>query len=359
MRAPSVVSGDDAIGALVADVWRLARRRGHAISRHLYGFPESRMIWRSALSIASRGKLSILIFHRVLQRPDPLFPGEPSAAEFDALLRHVKSRFNVLRLCDAVRLLKEGALPSRALAVTFDDGYEDNLSVAAPLLQKYALPATVFVASGYLGASCMWNDLVIEAFRRSKQSELDLTRLALGTHSLASLDQRRAGIERVLAGIKHLQIGPRDELAHAILMVAEVPSPTGLMLSRESIRSLPTWGVDVGAHTVNHPILNKISFDDAWREITENKRDLEHELGRPINLFAYPNGRPTLDYSNEHVRMVRDAGFVGAVTTSWGAATRSSDVFQLPRFTPWTRKDLNFDLLMLRNLSRGAEDKAA
>ena len=144
------------------------------------------MIWRSALALASRGKLSILIFHRVLSKADPLLPSEPSAAQFDALLRHIKTRFAVLPLSDAVRRLYDGTLPAGALAITFDDGYADNLAVAAPILQRYGIPATVFISTGYLDGRCMWNDLVIEAFRSSKQAELDLTTLSLGKHLLAS-----------------------------------------------------------------------------------------------------------------------------------------------------------------------------
>ena len=81
------------------------------------------MITRTALSLASRGRLSILIFHRVLREPDPLLPSEPSAAEFEAIAEHVKARFTALPLSEAVARLQSGTLPSAALSITFDDGH--------------------------------------------------------------------------------------------------------------------------------------------------------------------------------------------------------------------------------------------
>jgi len=118
-------------------------------------------------------------------------------------------------------------------------------------------------------------------------------------------------------------------------------------------------GLDVGAHTVRHPILAELSAEDAWSEIAESKRELEALLQRPVTLFAYPNGKPGSDYRGEHVRMVKEAGYTAAVSTAWGAATRDSDVLQLPRFTPWSRNPLKFDLMMLRNLRAGAEQRAS
>ena len=114
-----------------------------------------------------RARLSVLIFHRVLPRPDPLFPGVIDAAGFDAICRWVKGWFNVLALDDAARRLRDGSLPERALAITFDDGYADNHDVALPILLRHGLPATFFIATGFLDGGRMWNDTVIESIRRT------------------------------------------------------------------------------------------------------------------------------------------------------------------------------------------------
>jgi len=304
---------------------------------------------RTALTAASHGRLSILIFHRVLEQADPLLPLEPSARQFDDILTHVKRQFTTLPLIEAISRLSERTLPPRALCITFDDGYADNLTLAAPLLAKHGLPATVFVATGYFGTT-MWNDRIIEAFRCTRKAELDLTRLELGRYRLSSPDDRRNAIDRVLLAIRYLPFQQRAQRVQDVLDIAEVEVPAGKMVTEASLRTLAERGVDIGAHTVTHPILANTAPDDAWSEIVESKRCLEAVLGRTVALFAYPNGRPNTDYTSEHVRMVREAGFLGAVTTASGAAGPASDVYQLPRFTPWSYQPAKFDLLTIRNV---------
>jgi peptidoglycan/xylan/chitin deacetylase (PgdA/CDA1 family) len=308
------------------------------------------MIWRTALALASRGRLAILIFHRVLAKPDPLLPGEPSADEFDALLAHVASRFRVVPLAQAARALYAGTLAPRTLAITFDDGYANNLDIAAPILRKHGMPATVFVATGYLDGRCMFNDAIIEAFRATPHATLDLGALGLGSHALGSDAERRAAIDAVLREVKPRAPEERDRIAREILRCAHVAAPRDLMLTRASVRALGAFGLDVGAHSVSHPILARTPSDVAWHEIRESKRDLENLVHAPVTQFAYPNGRPGEDYTDEHVAMVREAGFAFAVSTAAGVASRDGDRLQLPRFTPWTRQPLKFDLMMLRNL---------
>lgn len=307
--------------------------------------------------MASRGrggaKLSILMFHRVLPKQDAVFPGDPFAASFEALLRHVARRFRVMSFSEAIDKRQRGKLPSRALSITFDDGYADNLTVAAPLLSKMGLPATVFVASNYLDQGCMFNDLVVHAVRETRAAVLDLRTEGLGSHDLGSPGQRRQAIEALLGAIKYLEPAERTARAEAVLAAAHVSPPTGLMLTRDEVRELKQWGMEVGAHTLSHPILARLDSAQAWDEISGSKRVLEGILGHPVRWFAYPNGRPGRDYNAEHVDMVRKAGFAAAVTTAPGAATRHSDPFQLPRFTPWHPPSLRFDLLMARNLWQG------
>jgi peptidoglycan/xylan/chitin deacetylase (PgdA/CDA1 family) len=122
------------------------------------------------------------------------------------------------------------------------------------------------------------------------------------------------------------------------------------MLTSDMVRTLAGMGFDIGAHTVTHPILARLSSEQANDEIVRGKAELERITGREVSLFAYPNGVPGTDYRAEHVRMVREAGFAAAVTTSSGVATSASSAFELPRFTPWSRTALKFDVLMLRNL---------
>jgi hypothetical protein len=124
------------------------------------------------LGAGADAKLSILIYHRVLPVPDPLFPTETTVESFDAQLGLLKSLFNVLPLPEAVARLKAGTLPARAASITFDDGYADNFTRALPILQKHGLHATFFIATAYLDGGRMFNDTVIESIRQCTQRHL-------------------------------------------------------------------------------------------------------------------------------------------------------------------------------------------
>jgi peptidoglycan/xylan/chitin deacetylase (PgdA/CDA1 family) len=300
-----------------------------------------------------RGRLSILIFHRVLREPDALIPELPSASAFEATMRWVRDWFNVLPLGEAVERLYAGTIPARALAITFDDGYADNEEVAAPILNRLGLPATFFIATGFIGGGCMWNDQVIEAIRRVRAMELDLRQFGLSVHALDSDAARRRAVTEVLGAIKHLDQQRRQSIADAIGALAGLERPTPLMMTVDQLRAMRrTHGMEIGAHTVTHPILTRLSGAAALDEIARGKRELEAMVGETVRLFAYPNGVPEQDYRPEHAAMVRDCGFEAAVSTAWGAASASSERFQLPRFTPWDRTRMRYGVRLLHNLQR-------
>lgn len=302
-----------------------------------------------------RARLSILIFHRVLARPDALFPDEVDAARFDQVCAWVRQWFEVLPLDEAVRRLVQGTLPARALAITFDDGYEDNCSIAMPILRRHGLSATFFVATGFLDGGCMWNDHIIEAVRGTERAALDLAQIGhpdFGVFRTDDIASRRAAIDAILPRAKYLAPAQRLAFSQRVAELAQTPPASHLMMSSQQVRELHAGGMQIGAHTVNHPILARLSPAEAGREIGDSKRQLEAITHAPVTLFAYPNGRPGDDYDDASVALVREVGFEAAVATTWGAARRDSDPFQLPRFTPWDRSRLRFGLRLVDNLRR-------
>lgn len=310
---------------------------------------------RAAVRLASawRGaRLSILIFHRVLAQPDALMPGEPDSAEFDALLEAVAQNFSTLSLSEAVRHLSAGSLPPRALCITFDDGYADNAEIALPLLQRHGLPATFFVATEFLDGGRMWNDSVIESVRRAPGPQWDLSALQLGEHTLGTAAQRCQAIAAILNQLKYLPLPQRLEKVQALVGHVGQPLPDNLMMTAQQVRSLRRAGMEIGGHTRSHPILTKLAPEAAREEMRAGKMRLEEILDEAVTLFAYPNGKPNQDYAAEHVLMTRELGFQTAVSTAWGSAQRDSDIFQLPRFTPWERAPQRFILRLAQNLFR-------
>jgi peptidoglycan/xylan/chitin deacetylase (PgdA/CDA1 family) len=298
--------------------------------------------------------LSILIYHRVLPQRDPLFPAELDAAEFSAQIGMLAERFTVLPLREAVRRAKAGTLPPRAAAITFDDGYADNATVALPILQRHRLPATFFVATGYLDGGRMWNDSVYELVRRAPGHLLDAAALGLGTYPLHTLAERRRAIPALIGQLKYLPMAERQQQVDRLVALAGAALPEDLMMTSAQVHQLHAAGMDIGAHTVNHPILARLPDAAARDEIAAGRRALEDIIGHPVPLLAYPNGKPGEDYDARHVAMARELGFEGAVSTAWGSSRRP-DPYQLPRFTPWDRSPLRFTLRMARNLVTGTQ----
>ena len=259
-------------------------------------------------------------------------------------MRWVKANFNVLPLAAAVQSLREDRLPRRALCITFDDGYADNCGIALPILRRLELPATFFVATGFLDGGCMFNDVVIEAVRRAGGPDLNLDDLGLGHHRLGAAEQRVRTIERILSSLKYFQPERRRQAAAEIARRAGAAVPSELMMTSAQVRSLHEAGMSVGAHTVNHPILAEIPAGQARDEMAQSRARLEEITGAPVRLFAYPNGMPLRDYRREHAELARELGFEAAVSCAWGAARPGDDLFQLPRFTPWDRGHFRFGL---------------
>jgi peptidoglycan/xylan/chitin deacetylase (PgdA/CDA1 family) len=296
--------------------------------------------------------LSILVYHRVVSDPDPLAPEQVCAQEFDWQLAALARWFKVLPLTEAVVRLRDGTLPRRSACVTFDDGYADNVTVALPILRRRGVPATFFLATSFVDGGRMWNDSVIETVRAARGNTLDAAALGLTTLNIATDQMRREAIARALAALKYLPQEERQNRVDEFAEQASRPLPSNLMMTTEQVRSLDAGGMEVGAHTVTHPILARLESARAENEIRDSKRGLEAMTGKRVGLFAYPNGRPGRDYGPEHVGMVRTLGFDAAVSTAWGAASAASDPYQLPRFAPWDRTPGKFALRLLRNTFR-------
>lgn len=260
-------------------------------------------------------------------------------------------QFRVLPLREAVDRLQSGTLPAASACITFDDGYADNAEVALPILKTLGLPATFFVASGYLDGGAMFNDRVIEAVRTTSLSRLDLSGLSLGHHAVSTFPEKRAAIRLILEQVKYKSLEERHALCQYVEQTSRTGIPSQLMMTSNQVRQLHQNGMTIGGHTLHHPILASLrNASEALEEIRLNKEHLEQIIGAPVDLFAYPNGVPDQDYREEHAAMVRSLGYRAAVTTAKGVATTSSDLFQLPRFTPWEPSIPRYSLRLVQNL---------
>ena len=298
----------------------------------------------------AKARLSILIFHRVLPQPDPLFPQEMHARQFDAVCGWLANWFKVLPLDRAVDHLQAGTLPARAACITFDDGYADNHHIALPILQAHGLSATFFIATGFLDGGRMWNDTIIETVRARLGATLDASCAGLGRLNLGSVSQSRQAIDALIAKVKYLGIVERVEMTQTLAKVAAVDLPNDFMMTSAEVKNLRDAGMQIGAHTVSHPILARLGDADAKREIQDSQSFLQDLLGERVGLFAYPNGKPGEDYSDQTVNVLRQLDFDAAVSTTWGTTSTGDDLLQIRRFTPWDRSKWRFGLRLLGNL---------
>jgi len=301
----------------------------------------------------ANNKLLIIAYHRVLDIPDPIQKQIVDKIQFDWQMETLNKYFNVLPLTEAVERLSSGGLPNRAIAVTFDDGYADNHDIALPILKKWNIPATFFISTGFINGGIMWNDRIIESIRKVNDKTLDLTNINYGIYNIDSIESRRNTISDLLNRLKYLSFEKRHDLVDSIVDMLGVKMPNNLMMTSEQINNLSHNDMGIGAHTVNHPILNSISTKKAQWEITQSKNQLKEIISKDVIAFAYPNGRPGKDYNKTHVEFVKSAGFKLSVSTAWGVAKVGVDQFQLPRIGSWDSNPTRFSMRLLKTYLDG------
>jgi peptidoglycan/xylan/chitin deacetylase (PgdA/CDA1 family) len=300
---------------------------------------------------AGDGRVCVVNYHRILEAKDPLLESEPDVATFRWQMALLAKSFNVISLHDAVQLIGTGRMPPRAVCITFDDGYRSVHDLALPILQEFKLPATVFVTSGFVGGGNMWNDRIIEAVQNLPPGQLDLRDLGLGAYSLASLGDRQKTVARLTEASKYLPPQARFDLVKRLEQMVGDHLDAGLMLTPEMVVNLDRAGIEIGAHTISHPILTSLEDASSRLEIEDGKKELEAIIGKPVRLFAYPNGKIGKDFDERHMNMAREAGFAAAFTTRAGAVTSTQDRYALPRSRPWDKTPFMFGLRLLRWLA--------
>lgn len=277
----------------------------------------------------------ILSYHRVNDEGDPFFPSL-STEIFERQMAFVARAYVVLTVEELADRMLRRTVPRNALAITFDDGYRDNLTHAAPILARFGLPATVFLVTGAIArGEPLWFDRLAAAFKQAASpawwapwgeslpletmaQRLDALGQTLSRFKRLANEERRRSVEQVL-----LALGTGNERALETLM-----------LSWADVQALMGLGITIGAHTVSHPILSQLAPEEARGEIFESYRMIATACGRPPRAFAYPNGRPD-DYSPAIAALVREAGFTCAVTTTFGVNTMSTPPYGLRRGGPW------------------------
>ena len=280
----------------------------------------------------------ILTYHRINDEGDSFFPGIPVKI-FEQQMRVLADHFTVCTLDDLIERIKYDDLPESAVAVTFDDGYRDNYTNAFPILRRYSLPATVFLATDAIGTGRqLWHDEVFTAFRETRVVELTGFGLANTKLPLTSLATKLEAQTEILKHLWSLDSTARQMAIRQVRKVLNVeksgPEVARFMLSWEEVREMYRDGIQFGAHTVSHPPLSRLQVEDARQEIRRSKSTIENVLNATVNTFAYPSGRRG-DFTATTKTLVEEAGFDCAVTTIFGNNEAGVDLYEMRRIAPW------------------------
>ena len=309
---------------------------------------------RAAGHAARRQAFQILSYHRVNDAGDPFFPSLPPHV-FERHMRFLARWYRVLTVEALVQRAREDRLPPNAVAITFDDGYRDNLTTAAPILLRYGLPATFFLATGCIGTGEVpWFDRLAAAFKETTASTL-----VSPWGQCLDLRDERARLRALHLALERLKRQPCAEFTRRLeelldgLGTPDQRAFKGLMLTWDDVRALIGQGLSIGAHTVSHPILSRVSPEQAWKEIAGSRAMIDAACGITPNAFAYPNGKRE-DYTPAIARLVRQAGFTCAVTTGFGLNTRHTSPWELQRGGPWEHDLPTFALRLATLRLRGA-----
>lgn len=297
------------------------------------------------VSISSNKKLFILMYHRVLNAPDLMDLGALTVNDFIWQMQLLSEYFNVLPLSDALDGLKNNTLPSKSVCITFDDGYADNYITALPVLLRYKLPATFFMTSAFLEGGLMWNDRVKESLRIIQDNELNLINFNLDNYDISSPAKKAYCSNVIISKIKYFPDDKKEECIQFIESLAD-KLPDNIMMSVSQLKKLYRSGMEIGGHTVTHPILANLSDVEVKKEIYENKATLENILNTSLRYFAYPNGKIEYDYLLKHIDVVKECGYQAAFSTQWAVADQSSDIWQMPRCMPCETTPFRFMLRM-------------
>jgi len=281
--------------------------------------------------------LTVLNYHRI-DNPnregfDTFRPNvSASPAKFARQMDYVAQNYHVISGWELAAFIKTGrALPPRAALVTFDDGYLDNYINAYPILKARNLPAVIFLATDYIGSDkpFYW-DLVAYCFHNSKMNSAEFP--YIGIHTWTSQITRDQVMHHLIEVLKKLPEQEKQLIVTCLPEILGVNIPAGtfthMMISWSQVREMSDNGIEMGGHTTSHPILTRVSLDEAATEISQSRQRIEDELRKSATSFAYPNGQAS-DFNGEIVKRVQQAGFETAFTLLSGP-TRYETVVSQP-----------------------------
>jgi peptidoglycan/xylan/chitin deacetylase (PgdA/CDA1 family) len=236
---------------------------------------------------------------------------------FESQLSYLQRYAHVLPLTEAIERMKAGTLPSRAVSLTFDDGYANNLLLAYPLLRQYGMSATIFVSSGYTESGDLF------PFLKLRLIHLNARHLPSGMRAATPADYKSNPMDSVLQSLEPPWAAIKSRLTGDQWSALRP-------LTASEIKTACVF-FDFGAHTHTHCILRNENEKRRRDEIQTSIRKVSEWTGQPVRLFSYPNGERG-DYNETDKQTLREAGVEAAVTGIAGANRQGAEMLELRRY---------------------------
>lgn len=299
------------------------------------GIGRLKRVYRKARRALEPGVV-ILMYHRIADVSEYNTPLAVAPENFERHMEYLRNKCHPIHLLELVDAIKNNRLPKRGVVVTFDDGYVDNYLQAYPVLERYSVPATVFVGSAAIDSpkGFWWDEL--DNIILSSADRPDVLNFSIeGEKYEWDLGPNSKCIEvrkQVNSLIRPLRSAERENVLAQLRTWAglfPVDDPECRAMTSEELRQFQgNQLIDIGAHTKTHPLLSSLSSQEQHEEIFAGRKNLENVIGQSVESFAYPYG----DFNDVSIEIVKEAGFEAACTTLPNVATPRDDLAQLPRF---------------------------
>jgi len=281
----------------------------------------------------------VLVYHRIAAVGSGRWSLCTTPERFEAHLRLLRRYARLIPISQFVTELVAGHLKKGSVAITFDDGYADNVQTALPILRQHDVPAAFYLVGRSVGSNreFWWDDLercLLEPVQVPSRLTVDLKGDALDIDVGVDPSGRKQLFDKLWSQCKSLSGGERDELIDTLREWAGVSSqarPSHRPLNEAEVISLAGEPLaEIGAHTDSHPRLSDLAPAEQRSEIVDGRNRLESLIGRQIDGFAYPFGHPS-DYGPGVVQLLRSLGFRYALRVGSRIPRHDPDPFQVPR----------------------------
>ncbi len=285
--------------------------------------------------LESRPTVKILVYHRIAEGESNFDRDTVSATpkNFRKQMVYLKKNYDIISFADYMLYLKNNKkLPKNSLIISFDDGYKDNFLHAYPYLKNNKIPATVFLATGYINSKKLfWWDKVAFMIHNTKEKSVVFNGVKYSTNSNNKTEDT---IKKILGQLKSVDEKTKESLISNLQKKLKVvpKNKKDMFLSWDNIREMSKNNIEFGSHTESHNILTRIPLEKAESEIKKSKSKIEKEISKSVVSFCYPNGEVN-DFNKKIKSILRKNKFLCAVTNKYGGNNGNKNLLELNRIS--------------------------